>query len=118
MDEPNPAPQNHLDYRPPRDDAPAAASHVAAAVVGGIMTCLALWGTVFVWIVSNLSLRGRPQPIEWVFPSIVTVAAIVFVGGMLWGAWRRGNRTAFAGILVGLGAGLLTEGICFSGVLF
>jgi hypothetical protein len=100
-----------------RDDAAVRERENGRRWAGTWMTAGAVMGTVFIWIGSNLQIhpvRGRPVPVDYFGPTLVTLAAAAVIGGIgIWYWKREGSKAFLIGTLIGLGVGALIEGTCF-----
>ena len=106
-----------LTYRDGRADRPGRARQQLEATGAAGLALLAVVACVVVWVMSNLQLGQNPPPLNWLFPTLCSAAALLGLGALGAIAWRRGKRHVTLGLMVGLGVGLLCEGVCFAVLL-
>jgi hypothetical protein len=106
-----------LRYRDGVEDMLAHRRRVHQAVGAAVIACGVVFACGVVWAISNLRF-GPPgyagYRLNWQFPTLCSVPALLAL--CVWGyiAWRRGARAVSLGLLIGLAIGLLCEGVCFT----
>ena len=105
-----------LPYREGRADLPDRRRYVVRVVGAAVIGTAAVFGCVFIWILSNLRIHptATPPPVHWEFPAMCTLGALGVLLAIGAAAWRRGDRSIPLGLLIGVGVGALCEGFCFA----
>jgi hypothetical protein len=102
-----------LEYRDRQADRPGTERQQLRTVGAAAIALLTVLACGLVWVLWNVQIGGPPQPLEWKFPTLCSAGALAGLTllGVL--AWRREDRAAVRGLLIGTGLGLLCEGLCF-----
>ena len=87
-------------------------------ILGAVLSTAATMGSIFLYIMSNI-VRGPPgTPPNIAFPLACALVVFGVLGGIAYYKWTRQRSKAFAvGLLIGVGIGILLEGLCFVVVL-
>ena len=104
-----------LDYRSPADD--GFADYFGQAIVAAGLTILAVVGIVFIFILATLSLHGEQAAVSTPIALGGGLAALGLSNWFAYRSYRNPRRRGIGlGIWIGLGVGLLIEGVCFTGI--
>lgn len=111
------------EYLAPQDDAELRKRENDRRSAGAILTAGTVLGLVFVWIISAIRIHPGPRgsvsvQSQYMWPVVLTLTAVFVIGGIGFWYWKReGSKAFLIGTVIGLGIGMLIEGICFTALM-